>query len=41
MVIYEWRDVMYLGKVTSNEDDSLPVRLDPSTDYNVPSPAHS
>ena len=25
MVIYEWKDVKYLGKVTSETDDSLPV----------------
>lgn len=25
MVIYEWQDVKYLGKVTSVSDDSLPV----------------
>jgi hypothetical protein len=26
MVIYEWADAPYLGKVTSMTDDSLPVR---------------
>jgi hypothetical protein len=26
MVIYEWSDAPYLGKVTSQEDDYLPVR---------------
>lgn len=25
MVIYEWKDVNYLGTVTSETDDSLPV----------------
>ena len=25
MVIYEWSDVKYLGKVTSDSDDDLPV----------------
>jgi hypothetical protein len=25
MVIYEWSDVNYLGKVTSQTDDTLPV----------------
>lgn len=25
MVIYEWKDVEYLGKVTSQVDDALPV----------------
>lgn len=25
MVIYEWKDVKYLGTVTSETDDSLPV----------------
>jgi hypothetical protein len=25
MVIYEWRDVAYLGKVTSETDEGLPV----------------
>jgi hypothetical protein len=25
MVIYEWKDVKYLGRVTSETDDSLPV----------------
>lgn len=25
MVIYEWKDVEYLGKVTSNADDPYPV----------------
>ena len=25
MVVYEWKDVKYLGKVTSETDDSLPV----------------
>lgn len=27
MVIYEWRDMAYLGKVTSYIDDTLPVSL--------------
>ena len=28
MVIYEWADVLYLGKVTRSEtDDNLPVSL--------------
>jgi hypothetical protein len=27
MVIYEWRDSQYLGKVTSMIDDTLPVRI--------------
>ena len=28
MVIYEWTDVMYLGKITTSEtDDDLPVSL--------------
>jgi hypothetical protein len=27
MVIYEWTDVQYLGKITISEDDSLPVSL--------------
>ncbi|CAK5264482.1 unnamed protein product, partial [Mycena citricolor] len=26
MVIYEWSDVQYLGKITSYTDDELPVR---------------
>lgn len=26
MVIYEWRDMSYLGKITSYIDESLPVR---------------
>jgi hypothetical protein len=26
MVIYEWKDAPYLGKVTSMTDDTLPVR---------------
>lgn len=25
MVIYEWNDVKYLGKITSASDDTLPV----------------
>lgn len=25
MVIYEWNDVKYLGKITSTTDDTLPV----------------
>ncbi len=25
MVVYEWRDMQYLGKVTSEDDDYLPV----------------
>ena len=25
MVIYEWKDVKYLGSATSETDDSLPV----------------
>jgi hypothetical protein len=25
MVIYEWKDVKYLGAITSTTDDSLPV----------------
>ena len=27
MVIYEWSDYKYLGKVTSKEDDFLPVSV--------------
>jgi hypothetical protein len=27
MVVYEWTDVEYLGKTTSQEDETLPVRL--------------
>lgn len=27
MVIYEWGDYKYLGKITSEEDPSLPVSL--------------
>lgn len=27
MVIYEWQDVKYLGKVTSKVDDLLPVSI--------------
>jgi hypothetical protein len=27
MVVYEWRDANYLGKITSMTDDSLPVSL--------------
>lgn len=25
MVIYEWKDVKYLGRVTSETDDTIPV----------------
>lgn len=27
MVIYEWKDVEYLGKVTSKVDDMMPVSV--------------
>jgi hypothetical protein len=27
MVIYEWKDYQYLGKVTSETDDYLPVSV--------------
>jgi hypothetical protein len=30
MVIYEWKDVEYLGKVTSQVDETLPVRPQPA-----------
>ena len=30
MVIYEWRDMQYLGKVTSMVDDLLPVSVSAS-----------
>lgn len=39
MVIYEWKDVKYLGKVTSETDDSLPVsdvRVDTPTALSRP-----
>ena len=29
MVIYEWKDYQYLGKVTSEIDDYLPVSIAP------------
>lgn len=32
MVVYEWADMRYLGKVTSMVDDYLPVRTSPRSD---------
>ena len=34
MVIYEWKDMQYLGKVTSYVDDMLPVSAD-AIEYNT------
>ena len=28
MVIYEWKDMQYLGKITSQVDNMLPVSMD-------------
>lgn len=32
MVVYEWADMRYLGKVTSMADDYLPVSTSPPSD---------